>query len=46
MSPSCVDGKDETRADSVTGCLAMGCQTFGVRIQTPGKVFWEPLHCP
>lgn len=46
MCPSSVDVKDESRADSVTGCLAVGCQMFGARIKAPGKVFWEPLHGP
>lgn len=39
-----IDGRDETRADSMTGCWALGWQGLGVRIWTLGEVFWEPLH--
>lgn len=39
-----IDGRDETRADSVAGFWALGWQGLGVRIQTLGEVFWEPLH--
>ena len=40
-----IDGRDETRADSMMGCWALGWQDLGVRIQTLGGSLLGACAC-